>query len=110
MITMGIDLGSNTIKSVLLEDGKRILGTAVKKSGHDTKKITREVLDEALGKAGVALESIEKIVATGYGRVSCDLAHKEISEITCHGKGAANDGMSRLHASILMAGRHQEAA
>jgi flagellar transcriptional activator FlhD len=30
--------------------------------------------------------------------------------ITNHGKGAANDGMSRLHASILMAGRHQEAA
>ena len=30
--------------------------------------------------------------------------------ITSHGKGAANDGMSRLHASILMAGRHQEAA
>jgi flagellar transcriptional activator FlhD len=32
------------------------------------------------------------------------------SLITSHGKGAANDGMSRLHASILMAGRHQEAA
>ena len=30
--------------------------------------------------------------------------------LTCHGKGAANDGMSRLHASILLAGRHQEAA
>ncbi|MDE2372357.1 MAG: flagellar transcriptional regulator FlhD [Burkholderiales bacterium] len=30
--------------------------------------------------------------------------------LTNHGKGAANDGMSRLHASILMAGRHQEAA
>jgi flagellar transcriptional activator FlhD len=30
--------------------------------------------------------------------------------ITSHGKGAANDGMSRLHASILLAGRHQEAA
>ena len=30
--------------------------------------------------------------------------------LTSHGKGAANDGMSRLHASILMAGRHQEAA
>jgi flagellar transcriptional activator FlhD len=30
--------------------------------------------------------------------------------ITNHGRGAANDGMSRLHASILMAGRHQEAA
>ena len=30
--------------------------------------------------------------------------------LTSHGKGAANDGMSRLHASILMAGRHAEAA
>ena len=30
--------------------------------------------------------------------------------LTSHGKGAANDGVSRLHASILMAGRHQEAA
>jgi flagellar transcriptional activator FlhD len=30
--------------------------------------------------------------------------------LTSHGKGAANEGMSRLHASILMAGRHQEAA
>ena len=29
---------------------------------------------------------------------------------TTHGKGAANAGMSRLHASILMAGRHPEAA
>ena len=30
--------------------------------------------------------------------------------LTSHGKGAANEGVSRLHASILMAGRHQEAA
>ena len=30
--------------------------------------------------------------------------------LTNHGKSSANDGVSRLHASILMAGRHQEAA
>jgi flagellar transcriptional activator FlhD len=30
--------------------------------------------------------------------------------LTNHGRGAANDGVSRLHAAILMAGRHQEAA
>ena len=32
--------------------------------------------------------------------------------LTNHGKvgNAANDGVSRLHASIVMAGRHQEAA
>lgn len=30
--------------------------------------------------------------------------------LTSHGKGAANDGLSRLHASIVLAGRHREAA
>jgi flagellar transcriptional activator FlhD len=30
--------------------------------------------------------------------------------LTNHGKSAANDDTNRLHASILMAGRHQEAA
>jgi len=30
--------------------------------------------------------------------------------LTNHGKSAANDATSRLHASILLAGRHQEAA
>ena len=30
--------------------------------------------------------------------------------LTNHGKTAANDGTSRLHASIVLAGRHQEAA
>ena len=29
--------------------------------------------------------------------------------LTNHGKAAANDGTSRLHASIVLAGRHQEA-
>jgi flagellar transcriptional activator FlhD len=30
--------------------------------------------------------------------------------LSTHGKSAANESVSRLHASILMAGRHQEAA
>jgi flagellar transcriptional activator FlhD len=30
--------------------------------------------------------------------------------LTSHGKASANDSVSRLHAAILMAGRHQEAA
>ena len=30
--------------------------------------------------------------------------------LTSHGKSSSNDSVNRLHASILMAGRHQEAA
>ena len=40
-----------------------------------------------------------------------DFGKKELVwTLTSHGKTAANDSVSRLHASILMAGRHQEAA
>ncbi len=88
MITLGIDLGSNTVKTALLENGKKFLGGAVRKTGHDAQKVMDELLKETLEKAGVTYGGIEKIVATGYGRVSCKIAHKEISEITCHGKGA----------------------
>jgi predicted CoA-substrate-specific enzyme activase len=47
-----------------------------------------ECIEETISKVGTSFDKIEKIVATGYGRVSCKIAHKEISEITCHGKGA----------------------
>lgn len=88
MITLGIDLGSNTVKVAILRDGKDLIGSSIKKSGHDTKRITDECMEESLSQAGIKFEDITKIVATGYGRVHCEMAHKEISEITCHGKGA----------------------
>jgi (R)-2-hydroxyacyl-CoA dehydratese activating ATPase len=88
VITLGIDLGSNTVKTVLLLDGRRILGSAVKKSSFDPQQVMDECLCETLDRAGLEFAAIRKIVATGYGRVSCSIAHKEVSEITCHGKGA----------------------
>ncbi len=88
MITLGIDLGSNTIKSVALRDGATIIGSAVRKNGHDTKGITDECVRDVLAQAGVQMSDITMTIATGYGRVTCDLADQEISEISCHGRGA----------------------
>ncbi|HOO56245.1 MAG TPA: acyl-CoA dehydratase activase [bacterium] len=88
MITLGVDLGSNTVKTVIIEDGKKFLAGTVKKTSHDAQRVLDECLGETLDKAGVSRDSIEKTVATGYGRVSCKMADKEISEISCHGKGA----------------------
>ena len=35
------------------------------------------------------MRTTSKVVATGYGRVSVPYADKTVTEITCHGKGAA---------------------
>ena len=88
MITLGVDLGSNTVKAVLLSGGRDVAGSCVRKTSHDARKIMDECVEEALSNAGLTFGDIGKIVATGYGRVSCKIAHKDVSEITCHGKGA----------------------
>jgi (R)-2-hydroxyacyl-CoA dehydratese activating ATPase len=88
LITLGVDLGSNTVKTLILEDGRDILAFIVRKTSHESQKVMDECVEETLSKAGVAFGDLAKIVATGYGRVSCKIANKEISEITCHGKGA----------------------
>ncbi|MFA6450407.1 MAG: acyl-CoA dehydratase activase [bacterium] len=87
MITLGVDLGSNTVKTLLLNDGRDVLASTVRKTSHESQKVMDECVEETLAKAGVSFDKIGKIVATGYGRVSCKIAQKEISEITCHGKG-----------------------
>jgi flagellar transcriptional activator FlhD len=78
--------------------------------------------DQALYRLGISEDSAELLrvltpaqmmkIASGNTllcrfRMDDDLVW---SLLTSHGKGAANEGVSRLHASILMAGRHQEAA
>ena len=45
-------------------------------------------LADVLKKAGLDREDISLIVSTGYGRVSIPFADKNVTEISCHGKGA----------------------
>ncbi len=87
MIFAGIDVGSLTAKVVLLENGK-ILCRHIIPTGSNSKHSADRVMAEALEKAGIKLQDLEFVVATGYGRISIEFAHKRITEITCHGRGA----------------------
>ena len=84
--------------------------------------LIRSDLEQALFRLGVTEDSAVMIAAltpaqmmkiasgsTLLCRMRCD-DDLVWSLLTSHGKGAANESVSRLHASILMAGRHQEAA
>ena len=81
-------MGSNTIKAVALGDGRDVLGFHVEKTSHDIDAVTTSVVDKVMSEAGAALGDCAFIVATGYGRVTCTLASKDVSEITCHARGA----------------------
>ena len=86
MITAGIDIGSTTTKAVVLKDGD-IFSYALQPTGIDIGSVSRQVIMEALEKADLKFEELDRIVATGYGRISIPFATTTITEITCNAAG-----------------------
>ena len=87
MIVAGCDVGSLTGKAVILNDGE-ILSYSIVPTTPKPARTARNAMDEALQRGNLTLEDIEFIVGTGYGRVKIPFADSEISELSCHGKGA----------------------
>jgi benzoyl-CoA reductase subunit D len=65
-ITVGIDLGTQSIKAIVLKDNK-ILSKEKALSGFETTKITKQVIDKALKQANLSQNEINHITATGAG-------------------------------------------
>ncbi|MHA1913157.1 MAG: acyl-CoA dehydratase activase [Promethearchaeota archaeon] len=87
MIVAGCDVGSLTGKAVILNDGE-ILSFSIVPTTPKPAKTAQNAMDEALKKGNLTLDDIEYIVGTGYGRVKIPFANSELSELSCHGKGA----------------------
>ncbi|MGO1369673.1 acyl-CoA dehydratase activase [Senegalia sp. (in: firmicutes)] len=85
--TMGVDIGSTASKCIILKNGKDIVGSSVISVGTGTSGSER-VIAEALKRADKKIEEISKTIATGYGRNTLKSADKEMSELSCHSKGA----------------------
>ncbi len=85
MYSLGIDSGSVATKGVLF-DGENFEYKIIP-TGWSPKNACTEIFNYFLEHKNLKQDDVF-IVATGYGRVSIDFADKEITEITCHGKGA----------------------
>jgi predicted CoA-substrate-specific enzyme activase len=83
----GIDVGTTTTKAVIINANKKILGRFVRRSGTDLASAAMTAFEEAIAQAGVAWETVQAIVATGYGRKNVPFAHVTRTEIGCHGRG-----------------------
>jgi len=87
IVYAGIDIGSLSSEAVLLgEDG--ILGYSIMKTGSNPRRTAQQCLKETLERNMLREKDIRMMVATGYGRISVPFADREITEITCHARGA----------------------
>lgn len=91
MYTCGIDVGSVSTEVVILnsKNGK-IESYIIIPTGSDSKNAARKALEDSLAGIGLSDKDIKAIVATGYGRINIPFADKNITEISCHARGAVS--------------------
>ena len=83
----GVDIGSTTSKSVIIDENENMLAFKLTDTLFDRDKSGQIAYDEALKEAGITRDDISMIVATGYGRRSLSIADEVIPEIIAHAKG-----------------------
>ncbi len=89
MITAGIDMGSKTIKVVILRD-EEILGKSIALAGFENREAAETAFTAALADAGIGADDVERVVATGAGRSNAPYAEREISEVASDARAAVN--------------------
>lgn len=85
---MGVDFGSTTAKTVILDLKGRIVSSNVAHMGAVSGEGLKASIEGALSQAGLTQDDIGRTVSTGYGRRMIDIADKNYTEITCHARGA----------------------
>ncbi len=85
---VGIDVGSSATKCVIVDGGGLLVGHHVTASGFDYAESAESALAHALLQAAASRDDIVHCVSTGYGRQSVSNANRQVTEITCHARGA----------------------
>ena len=81
-LSLGIDCGSTTTKGALF-DGETVVKTILLPTAARPRERMGQIYDAMYS------PEVEYVVTTGYGRELLPQAHKRVTEITCHAKGAA---------------------
>ena len=87
MYYIGVDIGSTSAKTAVLDENKTILDLFVQPTGWSSVD-TAEAIGKKLRDKGFPPEE-GRTVSTGYGRVAVPFSNKTVTEITCHAKGAS---------------------
>ncbi len=88
MLVAGVDVGSTTTKAALLDENKRVRALALVDTGANVVRAAERAFQEALAKAGLEPWDVAFTVGTGYGRYRVPFGDLQVTEISCHAKGA----------------------
>jgi predicted CoA-substrate-specific enzyme activase len=88
IVGAGVDVGSTQTKAVLVDAERRVLGRALIDTGANVVRAAERGFLAACAAAGLPREAVACVVGTGYGRYKVSFGDAQITEITCHARGA----------------------
>ncbi|HEU5320096.1 MAG TPA: acyl-CoA dehydratase activase [Methylomirabilota bacterium] len=84
----GVDVGSTQTKAVIVDAARRIVARSLIATGANVTRAGENAFVKACAAAGLPREAIGYVVGTGYGRYKVTFGDAQITEITCHARGA----------------------
>jgi len=104
VISAGVDVGSVSSQVVIMVDGKLYAFSSMR-TGSDSPDSARNAMNWALENTGLTIDDLHYVVGTGYGRVNVPMAHRAITEIACHARGANFMYGSKVRTILDMGGQ-----
>jgi predicted CoA-substrate-specific enzyme activase len=86
----GVDVGSTQTKAVVINEAQEIVGRALTDTGANVMRAAQTAFAEALANGDIEEEEVEFVVGTGYGRYKVTFGNTQVTEISCHGRGAVH--------------------
>ena len=85
----GVDVGSTQTKAVIVDADGTIVGRSLIDTGADVTKAAERAYEMALQGTTVNDGDVGYVIGTGYGRYKVTFGDRQVTEISCHGRGAA---------------------
>ncbi len=86
----GVDVGSTQTKAAILDEDRQVVGRALIDTGANVMQAAEKAYLEALRSCAIQEEEVEFVVGTGYGRYRVTFGNTQVTEISCHGRGAVH--------------------
>jgi len=84
----GVDVGSTQTKAVIFSEARKIVGRALINTGANVTQAAERSFALAAADAGIDPAKVAYVVGTGYGRYKVTFGNAQITEISCHARGA----------------------
>ncbi|MDE3077250.1 MAG: 2-hydroxyglutaryl-CoA dehydratase [Chloroflexota bacterium] len=84
----GVDIGSTQAKAIILDEHRRVVGRALLDMETSMATAADDAFDLALQDAGIDRDEVVYVIGTGYGRYKVTFGDTQMTEISCHARGA----------------------